>query len=729
MSQSKEVDITALEMAFAKDPASAAFLSLSEAYLGQGRFMEAMVVCKKGIKSNPDALDGHVLLARIYLQQGKIPKALEEVESLLGANPKHVPCLIVKGQILDKKGDSDGAIAIYKQALDIDKDAQDATEALKKKGIDYAPVVEAPPPPVPVAPAPTAPAMSPVSTAATQQAGPTSRPVAQHAAAPVNVWQPPPRQATSYDGKPFDPNQGLEPIKKRGAGVTLGIVAAGVAVLGVFFLWFALHARELRKIDDLNSQALALVSKDTARTLGEAVDKLNEVLKLDSEQELALGLKAFAMAVRGFEHGIKDDRTALPEVLKKAQEKSNTSWRYAAEIMSTLYNGDATGAEAKAKELTEKGYATVQTFAALAQAAIANGNMTLAAEALKKAREAGPTSVRAQVQSAEYYRRLLQMSLARAQYDAAIKTSPDHAYALAGRAILALENPIAQTVYSAYQDWQTIQDVGRASIGPTVWGRAKTVDAYVARLRSKNEDAEQSLKDAQDPRNGDPGDADVLYMSARVMLLMGKRDEAIELLKKSAKVDPHRVSTHVVLARALTEAGKMEEADAALARARKLDSENVQIVVAEAVSKRNARKYDDAIGLLKKAAEENSGNVTVQLELLDTYQTAGKHPEVLKQFDVIEKAFGDVKSVMSRAAVMLGQSFLKQREVNKATEAFRSALELDGKNADGHFYLGFTLMADRKSSAEAYLEFQRYLEQAPEGEYAERAKKYAAQVK
>src|SRR5512136_185500 len=98
----KEPDITTLEMAFAKDPASDAFISLSEAYLKQGRFMEAMVVCQKGITSKPDNLDGRLLLARIYSEQGKLPKALEEVTALLTDKPKLVPALVLKGKLLDK---------------------------------------------------------------------------------------------------------------------------------------------------------------------------------------------------------------------------------------------------------------------------------------------------------------------------------------------------------------------------------------------------------------------------------------------------------------------------------------------------------------------------------------------------------------------------------------------------------------------------------------------------
>ena len=50
-------ELAKLEHAFATDPGSEAYKPLAEAYLGMGRFMEAMVVCKKGVKAHPHVAD------------------------------------------------------------------------------------------------------------------------------------------------------------------------------------------------------------------------------------------------------------------------------------------------------------------------------------------------------------------------------------------------------------------------------------------------------------------------------------------------------------------------------------------------------------------------------------------------------------------------------------------------------------------------------------------------
>src|SRR6266498_5615947 len=80
-------ELSALEHAFASDPTSEAYRPLTEAYLAAGRFMEAMVVCKKGVKAHPDDPAARVLLARVYADQGKDRKALDELLAILAAYP------------------------------------------------------------------------------------------------------------------------------------------------------------------------------------------------------------------------------------------------------------------------------------------------------------------------------------------------------------------------------------------------------------------------------------------------------------------------------------------------------------------------------------------------------------------------------------------------------------------------------------------------------------------
>src|SRR5438045_8736922 len=92
-------ELAKLESAFANDPSSEAYRPLAEAYLGMGRFMEAMVVCKKGVKAHPNNADPRLLLARVYADQGKEKKALEELNGELQVAPKDKGVLRLMGAL------------------------------------------------------------------------------------------------------------------------------------------------------------------------------------------------------------------------------------------------------------------------------------------------------------------------------------------------------------------------------------------------------------------------------------------------------------------------------------------------------------------------------------------------------------------------------------------------------------------------------------------------------
>lgn len=142
--------LTELELAFAQDPQSQAFAPLCEAYLEQGRFMEAMVVAKKGLKAHPQSLDARILMARVYARQNKLPKALQELDELVAQQPESAPAHLARGKLrLDAK-DETGAIADIKRAIDLDKGQEEAKALLKERGIIYPEPIPEPPPPPPM---------------------------------------------------------------------------------------------------------------------------------------------------------------------------------------------------------------------------------------------------------------------------------------------------------------------------------------------------------------------------------------------------------------------------------------------------------------------------------------------------------------------------------------------------------------------------------------------------
>jgi len=138
-------ELAKLEHAFATEPASEAYKPLAEAYLGMGRFMEAMVVCKKGVKAHPNAPAPRILLARVYAEQGKDKKALEELAGALQVAPGDKNVLRMTGALQMKGGEATAGKANLLKAWELDPADPDTEAALKQYKIE---------PPRPVAPEP-----------------------------------------------------------------------------------------------------------------------------------------------------------------------------------------------------------------------------------------------------------------------------------------------------------------------------------------------------------------------------------------------------------------------------------------------------------------------------------------------------------------------------------------------------------------------------------------------
>jgi cellulose synthase operon protein C len=146
-------ELASLEHAFAADPASEAYRSLAEAYLAAGRFMEAMVVCKKGVKTHPDDPFAKVLLARVYADQGKDKKALEELALVLTAYPNYAAGNLLAATLHFRGGARAEGEAALRRAAEAGPSEPDVLAALQKHGVTVAPPPPPAPPPRPSPPA------------------------------------------------------------------------------------------------------------------------------------------------------------------------------------------------------------------------------------------------------------------------------------------------------------------------------------------------------------------------------------------------------------------------------------------------------------------------------------------------------------------------------------------------------------------------------------------------
>ncbi|MFA5866383.1 MAG: CheR family methyltransferase [Actinomycetota bacterium] len=83
-------------------------------------FDEAAALAVKFAKADPDSTQGHVLLANIYINQGRNERALKEARTVLMLEPTSAKGHYLLGLIKERQGRVDDAVAEYKQVLRLD---------------------------------------------------------------------------------------------------------------------------------------------------------------------------------------------------------------------------------------------------------------------------------------------------------------------------------------------------------------------------------------------------------------------------------------------------------------------------------------------------------------------------------------------------------------------------------------------------------------------------------
>ncbi|HZA14757.1 MAG TPA: tetratricopeptide repeat protein, partial [Myxococcaceae bacterium] len=139
-------ELAKLEHAFATDPGSHAYKALAHAYLAMSRYMEAMVVCKKGVKAHPQSSEPRLLLARVYAEQGKDKKAIEELNAAVQLFPSDKTVLRTLGALQMRAGEPEAGRASLLKAYQVEPTDEATVAALKEWNVSVpAPAAAAPP--------------------------------------------------------------------------------------------------------------------------------------------------------------------------------------------------------------------------------------------------------------------------------------------------------------------------------------------------------------------------------------------------------------------------------------------------------------------------------------------------------------------------------------------------------------------------------------------------------
>lgn len=673
--QLSAAELAALEHAFAADPTSDAYRPLTEAYLASGRFMEAMVVCKKGVKAHPDDPGARVLLARVYADQGKDRKALEELQPVLATYANYAAGHLLAGQLQLRLGQrAEGEAALRRAAEAAPADAE-VLAALEKHGVVVAPPAPPPPPP---APAPRA--DIPVLTRAAAPAGaapasPAAAPAAPPPRAPeAPIPTPPPRRAAGeayaaalaekYATTTYEIGPG-KPRKKKGAKAAI-VGTVGLAVVLALALggwaWFSKAKKEQAEaIDRRLKETQELIARDGFDGYKAAAEKAKEILEIDEDSLAGHAFLAYVDALRVAEHAEGDAvKAEAMRAVDAARRLGPHSHLIAAEAWLRATSGDAPAAIADLKvTLEDPARQTALLSSTLGVLLMNAGDLDGAKEWLARAQKLNSNDVRIAQQLAEQYRRRGEgyEQQAEAVYQLALRLQKDHVPSLLGRALLLLDRGLLD---------QAAQSVRQALAG----GDAST--------------RQQALAAA---------------IQGSILYAQGKKDEGAAEEKKALELDPQSPDLPWLIGRRQLRDGDAAAAVASIQRAVNGDGKRVAFYVdlthALLATEGGAQK---AVDLLQKATSRAGDHPRIALLLGDAYRAMGDADRARGQYeravDIAKKGGG----LFPDARVALARLLRDQKNVPQALAALDQAITEYGQGSPGGAAAAFVEMAETERS-------------------------------
>ena len=358
------------------------------------------------------------------------------------------------------------------------------------------------------------------------------------------------------------------------------------------------------------------------------------------------------------------------------------------------------GPEAKALKLRlrlklEPSEALLRTAKRLAQqspkdphAALAYGEAALmmreprqATKALQRLTQLSPEDAHAFFMLGRAQRMAAKPDGAEASLRRALELSPAHTDAIVALGGLLLDTGKFEDADTLYQELVTRG-------GGTVHGRLGRVESLIGlgRLDEAKEQYEVVAKQhAEAPA--------VRQTGARLWLALGKPRRAIELLRPLTEGQGRSAAILALYGDVLYAANQVNVAAAAYEQALALDSGLPGALIGRAQIHLRAERPKDALALLEEARER--------------LQERLRGPEV-----------------HARMLTLMGHAHLQRDrsgDLETARRHLERAVELPGVPSDAYFFLGESLGG--KLTPEAAPAYQRYLELAPKGRYAARARR------
>ena len=751
-------ELAKLEHAFATDPASEAYRPLAEAYLGMGRFMEAMVVCKKGVKAHPAKPDPRVLLARVYAEQGKDKKALEELAGAIGVAPNDKLVLRMTGALQIKTGEADVGKTNLLKALEIDPADEDTRAIFVQYKVELPKPPAPPPPPPPVAAPPTLTAAPPANGAVSQRAA--NGTASAHAAAP-----PPRAQAKAPAGQvrrtqaprvheenPSEVNEISELSevgggsrrrrKTSGGAVTLALFALVVVGLSAYYGIGQWKARQKQQVNALLVKAQDALKGDSYDSYQKASAIAEEALVINPDSEKAHAFAAYAYAIRWGDHG-GDESThqRAEEHLAEANQlrgKEPISQVFATTALLKYYSGKGTEGLKDLKpvvdELKDKGSRPSLLLLTLGFIQMNQGDLDGAKDNLESAQQAASDDPRVYSALGTLARRRGNDGEALKHFSTALKYTRDsHPEALIGTGLLILDQPNPANGYVTAAKYLKRVLESQPPPSPRQLAMAHMVQAFLISRVCRdlplytNKDFQEELKKGtgidcakakgdiqkeEDLAMQDKGNPELYLIRGKRLLYEENYAGATAEVRTALSMNSQRAHYHVELAKVLMrKEGGEKDAEEALRKALTLvpDSPKLTTLLAQALYKQ--KKVDDAIAQYEKAIRDpKAKNAEARYALgriyRDDKKDFGKSADFFKRAG--EEFYGD--------SLMVASSYDEQGV----------SLEAKGDKAGARTAYEAALNAE-KEFEKAYCDFARFLQKFGEAKDKDLIKATAAE--
>ena len=741
-------DIHDLELGFAKNPTLDACLPLCDAYLQAKRFMEAMVVCKKGIKSaQPSDVRGRVMLARIYLEQGKPPKAEAELAPLLVEFPSSAPALELMGRILAEQGRAAEALPLLQRALLAEPGLASAAALLAKLGGHAAA------PPAAAAAAAAAPAVGHSSTAVrTPAVGPS---LAPHAASAPHPAPTAPAAAVAHPA-PVAAARPLEHVSDFFAPETLGfssdsaeIETAGpgrltilgfvpkstgslrntvlfffvlLAAAGATLAYMFVKAQDKQQIGSLYQKVRDALDEDRYPRYREVLELGEKILKVNATHTLALSAMAYANAVMALDHAEVAGLAQAQALLVRADKGSEENeFRVAARAIVAYLSKDYDRGLADLKGIMDKGGSSAL--------------VELEAVRLMEAAHAEEKEVKI------HMARLAQQTVSQARpfiflgwhnyrdddwnkaskyFDSAVQNVKDHPVGLIGRSLVTLDQGIGleQKQKDVEKDLKGIFALPPIELSPPLKALAHFARSQLLRWQGKTAAADEDFRAAT---AADPTNPMFFYRRGVAELRLGEYTAAIEQLRKATSMEINNVAYIKRLADAQIRGKHFSEARTAIERGLQLAPKDTELRLLSGNLWAEQHDVSRAIQAYRQLTLDDGAEPfsRSQLAIAVALRESGARPAALKQVEdflgqMPEAASADVQA---RLFCEMGQNYEGLKQKAKALEAYAQGIEKYRFYSGCHFFM--CRLMGRGAAATAAC--KTYLTLDPRGKYAAEA--------